>query len=313
MRPPRRHRPTATAAAAILVLAGCASTPALDPDPLARLAEAEAFNTAGEPARCLDLLEGLGVEAFPVRLRDRYDVALATAHLGLEEPWDAWLVLEPFADRHPFSELEAPVSELLWQAARALSGSDRAFLFFWSDRRGAQTVAEHLVARHPECNRLADALRLLGDLAYEDGNYELARERFRDLLRRRPKSSWETYSRFRFAMSIHAGLVGPDYDRSEMETASRELTHFLSTGAEDPRFVAEAKAALRQVMEWRSENHLRVAHFYRTIGNAPGQRLHLEAAARPEFEGTPAHAAAAAELTELPTPTNAPPAGGPAR
>jgi outer membrane protein assembly factor BamD (BamD/ComL family) len=160
-------------------------------------------------------------------------------------------------------------------------------------------VLEHLITRHPDTQRLADALRLLGDLAYDDGNYELAQERFRDLMRRRPESEWVKYAGFRFAMSIVDSLQGPDYDLDKMNLAVRELSDFLATAPENPELLAKAQAALQQLREWRAERHLSIAAFYRRVGNVDGERYHLEIACRAEFDGTAAHAAALAQQAEL--------------
>ena len=283
----------------LLLLAGCAGAPATDQDPEPQLANAEALVAAGNYQAALDQLELLTDEACPKRLRDRRDMAKATANAGLGELWDAFLVLEKFSDLYPHSELRPTVVEMLWDIGRTLAKSDRGFLFFWSDRHAGQTALEHLITRHPDTPRLADALRLLGDMAYEDGEYEMAQERFRDLMRKHPESEWVKYARFRFAMSIVASLQGPDYDLDKMNHAVRELRDFLAAGPENRDIVTQAEAALARLLEWRAERHLRIADFYRTVGNVSGQRYHLGIAGSSEFEKTSAHARALEEKAEL--------------
>ena len=186
-----RSRPLARTTANLAPLAwllapfaACASTPVAVAEPEKVLAEAEARLTGGEPAVCRDQLLQLTDGAFPRRLRDRYDLVLANAYFALGDTWAAFEVAEKFPDRHPHSELRPQIVELDWQLGSAMATSGRGFLFFWSDRRAARTVLEHLITRHPDSPRLADALRLLGDIAFEDGNYSLAQERFRDLMRK---------------------------------------------------------------------------------------------------------------------------------
>ncbi|MBL8729594.1 MAG: outer membrane protein assembly factor BamD [Planctomycetes bacterium] len=284
---------------AVLLLAACASTPPVDPDPERLLGTAEALVTARDYDQALAQLDLLSDTICPKRLRDRRDLARAGAHLGLGQYWDAFLALEQFSDLYPHSELRPAVVEMLWDIGRTLATSDRGFWIFWSDRRGGRTVLEHLITRHPDTQRLADALRLLGDMAYEDGNYELAQERFRDLMRRRPESEWVKYAGFRFAMSIVDSLQGPDYDLDKMNLAVRELSDFLATAPENPELVTKAGAALEKLREWRAERHLSIAGFYRRVGNVAGQRYHLDIASRSEFEGTAAHAAAVEQRAEL--------------
>ena len=115
------------------------------------------------------------------------------------------------------------VIELLWSIASALLEQDSSFWIFWSDRAGARAVLEHLITRHPDTQRLADALRILGDMAFDAEDYEMAQIRYREIILERPDSDWRFYANFRFAMSIVAGLRGPDYDLDGMKVAATEL------------------------------------------------------------------------------------------
>lgn len=297
----RQTRSPLLATALLGLLAACASAPLAEPE--ADLATAEALLAASDPAAARDLLLRRTVDSMPGRLRPRFDLRLMEAHFQTGDTTAAFQLAERFADRYPLSDLRGQVVELLWQLGHALSKSGRGFWFFWSDRRSARTVLEHLIVRHPDSQRLADALRVLGDLAYADGVFTLAQERYRDLLRRAPDSEWSSYARYRYAMSLAAGLRGPDYDLDQMEHAARELQAYVQSQPENPEFARTAATALQTVLGWQAERHLRTAHYYRTLGNLAGQRLHLERAARPMFFGTSANAAAIAELAALPGAT----------
>ena len=283
----------------LLLTVACASTQGPPPDADPTLSRAEALIASGALQQAQEVLDQLPDEACPKRLRDRRDLAVAGIRFGQGEAWEAFEVLEQFPDLHPHSELRPSVVEMLWEIGNTLSSSGRGFLFFWSDRRAAQTVLEHLITRHPDTPRLADALRLLGDMAYEDGNYELAQERFRDLMRRRPESEWVKYARFRFAMSIVDSLQGADYDLAKMDHAVRELRDFLAETPENPSLVQTAQAALKKLREWQAQRHVQIAAFYRRVGNTPGQIYHLEIATGKEFEATAAQARAREERAEL--------------
>lgn len=250
---------------------------------------AEALLRNGAMAQAQEVLALIAGDACPKRLRDRRDVARAAAFFGRDEAWEAYLVLEPFSDLHPHSELRPTVVEMLWEIGVHLSETGRGFLFFWSDRRASRTVLEHLITRHPDTPRLADALRLLGDMAFEDQNYELAQERFRSLMKERPESEWVKYARFKFAMSLFESLQGPDYDLDKMTQAARELRDFLREANENIELVEKAKQALTQLMNWQAERHLQIASFYRRVGNRAGRRHHLDIAASKEFETTQFH------------------------
>lgn len=269
-----------------LLATACAAVPLSAPDAEQRLAAAEAHVVAARWEEAHAALADLAGDLCQKRLRDRRDVALASAWQGQGELWEAFLVLEPFPDLYPHSELRPTVVDKVWQIGEALVRSGRGFLFFWSDARAGRTVLEHLITRHPDTQRLADALKILGDLAFEDENYELAQQRFRDLMLNRPDSEWYVYAQYRFAMSIVASLEGPEYDLDRMQHAVRELRDFLATGPENPTIVAEAQATIARLLEWQIDRHLFIASFYRRIDNLPGERHHLEIAASTEFAST---------------------------
>lgn len=292
-------------AALLIALAGCASAPPAPveaPDELLTTAQTRLDVDA---AQSLAIIEGWDRTTVPKRLVARYDLVHARALFALDRGWDAFTALENFYRDNPRSELRPAAIELQWQIGKYLVGTGRGFWIFWSDRRAGRSVLEHLVTRHPDSAELADALKLLGDIAFDDRDFTLAQERFRELLRWRPESEWVIYARFKFAMSMVASLQGPDYDLDRMQHAERELREFLAAAPENPDFVAQATQSLTQIMQWQSERHLQIAHFYRTIANVPGHRLHLEYASDERFAGTAAHEQARQELVEL-TPTPEP-------
>jgi tetratricopeptide (TPR) repeat protein len=277
----------------------CASTPPTAADAERALTAAETAVTAREWDQALTAVEPLAEENCPRRLRDRRDVAKARALFGQGELWESFQALENFADENAHSELRPTAAEMIQDIGQRLSQSDRGFLFFWSDRRGGRVALEHLVSRYPESPRLADALRILGDMAYQDGDYELAQARFKDLILNRPDSEWIIYARYQFAMSIVASLRGPDYDLDRMEHAVRELTEFLADKPENPQIVQNAEGALAQVREWQLARHRNIARFYRRVGNQRGERHHLQIAAGAEFAGVNGHSEAVQALAEL--------------
>ena len=296
---PNRHALAVWRSSLGLLLAACASTPLSAPDAEQRLAAAEAHVQAQGYDAALDALADLDGDRCPKRLRDRRDVARANAHVGRGELWEAYLVIEPFPDLYPHSDLRPAVVEMEWQIGNALSKSDRGFLFFWSDQRAARTVLEHLITRHPDTQRLADALKILGDMALADETYELAQQRFRDLMLNRPDSEWVRYAQYRFAMSIVASLEGPEYDLDRMQHAVRELRGFLASKPENPTIVDEAKRAEQRLLAWQVARHRRIAGFYRRIGNEEGEMHHLELAASDEFAGSEGYEDAVTARNEL--------------
>ena len=293
----RAHATLATLS--VLLAAACATPDTPLPTAQQLLATAESQVKSGEFAGALSTLAELEDERCPKRLRDRRDLAAAEAELGSGRPWQAFLVLERFSDLYPHSPRRGRAVDLLWRAGKTLIDSGGGFLFFWSDERAGRTVLEHLITRHPDTHRLADALRILGDMAFEDGDYELAQERYRDIIMNQPLSDWRYYAQFRFAMSIVASLRGPDYDLDRMEHAVRELRGFLANEPENPQMLEQSQRALAQVLEWQVQRHLDIADYYRTLGSDPGVHHHLKLAARPEFADVPSYQRAVDLLAEF--------------
>ena len=278
-------RRPATAALSLLLLlgGGCASTPVAPADAAQLVAAAEAEVQAGNYGGAFRALSPVSDEACPKHLQDRRDLARARAEVGVGELWESYLVLERFSDDHPLSDLRPQVMELLWTIGNQLLARDSSAVFFWSDRGAARIVLEHLITRHPDTQRLADALRILGDMAFEDGDYEVAQTRYREIILERPDSDWRFYANFRFAMSIVAGLRGSDYDLDGMRHAATELRTFLRTAPENPQMLAEAQRALQQVLAWQVQRHLDVVDYYKTLDNFDGQLHHARMATREEF------------------------------
>lgn len=272
-----------------ILLAGTACTTTSDPLPTApqliqaaeQQLEAEQF---GEALTTLDPIDGL---LCPKRLRDRRDVIIAQALFGQGDPWKAFVKLEDFSALYPYSDLRSRAVDIIWNAGKVLVDSGGGFLFFWSDKRAGRTVLEHLVTRHPDTQRLDDALKILGDLAFADGNYELAQERYRDIIYSRPDSAWRFYAQFRLAMSLVASLRGPDYDLARMELAAGHLREFLNSQPEGPQMVEAATQALVMVKQWQVQRHLDIADFYKTLASVEGQRYHLMLATRAEYQDVP--------------------------
>ena len=276
-----------TALSLLLMAAGCATTeePLETVPQISLLERAEALLLAGDYEDSLRTLVPLDGEQCAKRLRDRRDLTRARAEQGRDELWAAYLILERFADDHPLSELRPQVMEMLWEIGNRLIKRDDSLWFFWSDRTAARNVLEHLITRHPDSQRLADALRILGDMAFSDGDFELAQARYREIILERPDSDWRFYANYRFAMSIVAGLRGPDYDLDGMAHAATEIRTFMRTAPENPQMLADAERALKQVLTWQVRRHLRIAAYYRKLNNIEGELHHARMATDDEFKG----------------------------
>lgn len=271
------------------MVAACTTPPSVLPTAPQLIASAEQQLLAKEFDAAIATLAPILKLQCPKRLRDRRDLVIAKAELERGNPWQAFLTLENFSSLYPHSDLRSQAVDVIWNAGKTLVESDGGFLFFWSDERAGRTVLEHLITHHPDTQRLADALRILGDLAFDDTDYELAQLRYRDIIHSRPDSDWRFYAQFRYAMSIVASLRGSDYDLNRMEQAVGELRAFLGTNPENPQMLAESNRALLQVMTWQVQRHLDIADYYKILKSAEGVRHHLRLAAREDFVGVPGY------------------------
>jgi outer membrane protein assembly factor BamD (BamD/ComL family) len=286
--------------AVLALLAGCATVS--QQDALNALALAEQQLEQGEPQAAVDLLSAVDQAAYTGRELERYELRLATALSATGRDWQAFKVIRSFTDDHPFSELRADIEYLQFRIGERLINSNGGFLFFSSDKEDGRVVLEHLVQRAMlRRDVLADALRLLGEKAYVEGDWELARQRYTQLRRDHEDSEWVPLALFRMAMCRFATLEGAAYDLEEMELTRRELAHLAEGRLENPQMRAQIGAALRQVTEWIGERHLMIAGFYRRIGNQDGEARHLRLAAR-DYGGTPAGERARAGLQRLGKP-----------
>lgn len=285
------------ALAVLLVLgAACGSTPIADPTQA--LAQAETHLARGEIDAAMDLLEAMSAEDFTGEAVERYETRLAQGLVQQDRLWKAFKVIRDFEEEHPFSEFRGQVQDMEFAIGRGLIESNWSFLFFASDRDDGQVVLEHFIVRYPQHPSAADALRRLGEKAFAEDDWLLARERFGQLLLRHPDSEWVPLARFRIAMSSFFALAGPAYDLHALTAAHNELKDFLAQPSENPAFESTARAAYATVREWLGEKHVMTADFYRVLDNAQGERQNLERAAR-DFPDTEGGRAAGARLAAI--------------
>ncbi len=238
----------------------------------------------GDIERALETATSVEPDVMPNVLEPRRRRLTGQIQLAAGEPWQAFRVVRSFAQDFPFSEERRAEEDLEFEAGRQLIGKDPSFLGFGDGPRAGRRVLEHLITNHPRNAHQADALRLLGEQAYEEEDWPLALARFKELLQLDRK--WFDLARFRIAMSLHRALEGPDYDVEAMKKAQNELRAFLVDSPEQVAMVEEATAAEEQVTRWIASHYLSVAVFYETVDNSTGRARHLELAAG--FPETPA-------------------------
>jgi hypothetical protein len=314
LRPRRRNRAPAPArtVAAALVLASCwapacSSTPAAQ-DPLSALALAEDRLQGGEFDVALALARTFGDTRYGRPDLERKKIIEAKALMGLGEHFEAYRRIRDFPDEHRFSVHFPQAEQIEFAAGKALVESTHSFLFFSNDADEGQAVLEHFVSHYPRSLTLApDALRLLGEKAFTERSWALARERYGQILRDFPSSEWAALARFKVAMSRFRQLKGPEYDLETMILARNELKDFLAGAPENPGFRAEANDALVRTRLWLAQKHLGIADYYKTLKNRYAEVEHLKMLVD-EYGETEEAAKARARLAMTPSrPSPAPP------
>jgi len=265
------------AALAVLVaLPACRSGPAIGvpDDPVSALDLAEVAVADGRPDEARTILASLDPNAFAGRNRERFVWLEAAALHGTGRSWAAFTRIRDYPETHRFSEFAPVVEDLHFAIGRTLIESDGGFWIFQSDRDDGEVVLQEFVERYPASRRYADALALLGQVAWEDERWSDARRYYQRIVEH-DANEWVRLALFRIAMSKFAELVGPEYDAAAMTEARNELLAFLDTGPERPEFRQAATEALAVVEDWLATRSLINARFYRTIDNRPGELHHL--------------------------------------
>ncbi len=272
------RRPGSLACLALLgALAGCGTAPPIHPaSPGEALDAASALldqNRADEARAVLRLVDR--DELFTDE-RARFDLLWATALQRTGSSYDAFKVIRNFADEHRFSELLPRVEALHYEIGATLAQSDAGYFIFGSDKEDAAIVLREFVERYGGNSRIPDALKTLGDLAFDNERYAEARHRYEQIAEDHPASEWVPYARFRISICSFRSLVGPQYDFEQMRRSRNELRDYLATSPERPEFRKQASDCLATVEKWIRERYWINARFYRTVGSEIGERNQLD-------------------------------------
>ncbi|GEM_PF-1934755 len=299
-RAPRPRKRSAFLPAALLVCllpTACGGIPRPG-TALETLVAAEKALKEGKAGRALELLDSVEEDSFSREDRPRLAVDLARAHFLLGEWWEAYDRIRDLPREHPSSPWLAQAEEIEFKSGALLAGRGGGFLFFTSDLSDAILVLEHFLLYYPTSRWLPDALRILGEAAYRNEDWDLAIERFSELLQRAPEGEWSDLASFRIAMAHYRKLVGPEYDLEAMENARRELASYLSVERGNESFVDQARRALTKVLLWIDRKNLLLADFYLRIDKPESARLYLQRIlSRPD---SPLRGEAETRLSRLP-------------
>jgi hypothetical protein len=283
-----------------VLLASCAASPPPGlPQDASGVLEVAAGCIESDPAAARAALETLDEDELTNAELEGYKALYAEALWRTGKAWKGFRVIRTFLDDHRFSPYAPQVEEVHYRVGAELIQSESTYFLFGSDQDDGELILAEFVERYATSRHADDALRLLGDLAVTEERWFDAQRRFEQLIQDHPTSEWTSLASFRRVMAIHAELLGPEYDLPSMLRARNELRDYLATAPERPEFQTTATAAYEEVSSWIIDRHQIDAEFYRTIGNAYGERYHLELLLQDTPADHPAAVAAQVRLTEL--------------
>lgn len=204
-------------------------------------------------------------------------VAAARRYQELGKHVKVYETLRALDASFPMHHERAQAGTLLVESGLALSREDRRFLFFWRSRDDAYAALNYLTIEYPSEPRGDLAYARLAEMYEEDRRLGLAIAAHEDLILNHPGSPLRSYSEARIPHLRLVRIESPEYDRTALLEARRELGDWLARYREHelrPTVAADLVDVLRRL----AESDLSIAAFYDRVGNTFGTRYHAQRA-----------------------------------
>jgi len=209
-------------------------------------------------------------------------LASARAYLQSGRPFKCYRVLRKVEERYPRHPGRAQAGEMLLEAGMTLADDPWSFLL-WDTRDDGIEVLEFLVLTYPSERRCDEAYAKLAQMYEDDKLYALAIQRHEELLFGHADSPLAPISQARIPHLRLLGHESPEYDRTELLRARRELEVWISTHVGDPNEAA-ARLDYADCLQRLVRSDMGIARFYRRIDSPWGARYHSERALRVALE-----------------------------
>lgn len=227
-----------------------------------------------DPEELVDMLE----LDLPRQLAVSAGMRAAELEFAAGNPKDAYYLIKKIDTKFPLHHERVAAGDLLVEIGLHLAQHPSHFLGVFESHDDAEEVLEYVILNDPWSTRCDEANEVLARLYEEDRNWTLAIDRNEKLVLNYPNSRFRPYSQARIPHLRLTALKSPEYDRSELIRARRELEEWLIRypGNElEPAVRDDLGDCLRRL----AESDLVIARFYRTVGSVAGQRLHAQRAA----------------------------------
>jgi hypothetical protein len=193
------------------------------------------------------------------------------------EPMEAFELIKRVDAKFPLHHERVAAGDLLAGIGLSLAKDEPTFLGLFDTRDEAQEVLEYLILNAPWCPRCDEAYATLAELYAQDEEWRLAIERLEQLVLHHPASPLVPSARLRIPSIRLEAHKSPEYDRSELLRARRELEAWLRDHPGDER-QREARVQLADCLLRLADSDLAIAEFYRRVDDPYGARLHAERA-----------------------------------
>jgi hypothetical protein len=194
-----------------------------------------------------------------------------------EEALDAYKLLKRLDVKFPLHHERAAAGDLLVEIGLWLVVHGTGWLGIGHSTSDAQEVLEYVILRHPSASRCDEAYETLAQIYEDDREWHLAIERLEFLVLNHPDSPRRPRAQAHVPHLRLRALRSPEYDRSELLAAQRELESWLKdySGHELER---QVRIDLGDCLRRLCDSDLLVADFYKRIHQPFGERFHLERA-----------------------------------
>lgn len=230
----------------------------------------------------VEALAALVEESLPKQLCVAAGLRAAQMHLDANKPFKAYRLLAKLEEKFPRHYGRAQAGAILAEAGLRLADDPWSFMFF-SARDDGVEVLEYLVLTYPGERRCDEAFAKLAAIYESQRQYGLAIQRHEELLFSHGDSPLAAASQARIPHLRLRWLESPEFDRTELIRARRELEAWLARRAGDPA-ENEVRLDYADCLQRLARSDLSIARYYRRIDRPYGARYHADRALRVALE-----------------------------
>jgi hypothetical protein len=225
---------------------------------------------------------------------------------------DAARLLQKLDTKFPLHYERQRAADIMCEVGLVAIQDGPGFLGFFTDRDDGQGILEYVILNAPWAKRCDEAYMALAKRYELDTEWDLAIDRTQKLVLNHPASPLRVYAQAQVPRLRLNSIKSPEYDRTAIATARREIEEWLAMYAGhalEPAVRVDLGDCLRRL----SDNDMIVSRFYERVDNVHGARWHAERAiAEAKDAGDEERMAEARSwLEELPADTAGKPAAGP--